>query len=1091
MPYFNESQLEQSIIALLQEQGYDYVKGEEIERDLDEVVLRDDLAQYLHSRYKNDGITDTEVEAAIRVIMQKQGGTLYDENKQTLNLLMDGFSLKREDPAKPNLYICPIAFDETNQKHNIFKVVNQFDIVGQQHRIPDAIIFLNGLPVVVFEFKNALKQNTTIEDAYKQLTIRYRRDIPALFKYTAFIVISDGVNNKFGTLYTPYEFFYAWRKVNAKDKGCDGINSLKTMIAGLFRKDRLIDVIHNFIYFPDTSKDEKKFICRYPQYFAARSLYQNILNHSRLKADGDGKGGTYFGATGCGKSLTMLFLSRLLMKSKALCSPTIILITDRTDLDDQLSRLLLNAKQFVGDSVIEQVESREDMKDKLQGRTSGGVFLTTIQKFSKDINLLSNRANIICISDEAHRSQTSLEEKLEITDKGVKRSYGFAKYLRDSLPNATYVGFTGTPIDATLDVFGGVVDEYSMIEAVEDGITKTIMYEGRASHVFADSELIKQIEAYYDQCAEEGSSEYQIEESKKAMTQMSILLNSPDLIHRLAVDFLQHYERRVEEGSTVKGKAMIVCATREIGFAIYKEIVAMRPEWAEVKICGDGEELTKEEAEKIKPIEKIKLVCIRQKDDAPELYNMLEDDVKTHGRASLDLQFKEEKSNFKIAIVVDMWITGFDVPCLDTMYCYKPLQMHTLIQTVSRVNRNYPGKDKGLIVDYLGIKKKFNQAMKKYANGGQNETPVETIDSAVKLFKDELDLLRRMFNGFDYSKFFTGTPLKQLDILQVSAERIQQTDELEKRFMKHTLIMKSAYNMCNNDERITKEEVNDVHFFSGVRSIIYKTTTDESPDATQMNRHVLKLVNEALISEEVVAINTMRLDNSEQIDLLATQYMEKLKRLPYKNTKVKLMEQLLKRVIDSVKRVNKVKAVSFTERLNTIIDQYNDRSDDIVLADEIVTEVAKQLADLFEEIKKDNVLPNGIPNIEVKAFYDILKSVAERYGFLDEYTEEQYIDLAKDVKEVVDDKTQYIDWDKKADIKAQLKVQIILTLAKHKYPPATRDDVFKAIFEQAENFKKNRDGNEEVSQPIPHRFLYPEYEEGTINMAAEDTIEYK
>ena len=1086
MPYFNESQLELSIITLLQEQGYDYVKGEDIQRDLDEVVLRDDLAQYLRSRYKNDGITDTEVEAAIRVITQKQGGTLYYENKQTLNLLMDGFSLKREDPSKQNLYIYPIAFDEANQKHNIFKVVNQFDIIGLQHRIPDAIIFLNGLPVVVFEFKNALKQNTTIEDAYKQLTIRYRRDIPALFKYTAFIVISDGVNNKFGTLYTPYEFFYAWRKVNAKDKGCDGINSLKTMIAGLFRKERLIDVIHNFVYFPDTSKNEQKFICRYPQYFAARSLYQNILNHSKLNTGGDGKGGTYFGATGCGKSLTMLFLTRLLMKSKALCSPTIILITDRTDLDDQLSRLLLNAKQFVGDSVIEQVESREDLKDKLQGRTSGGVFLTTIQKFSKDINLLSNRANIICISDEAHRSQTSLEEKVEITDKGVKRSYGFAKYLRDSLPNATYVGFTGTPIDATLDVFGAVVDEYSMIEAVEDGITKTIMYEGRASHVFADSELIKQIEAYYDKCAEEGSSEYQIEESKKAMTQMSVLLNSPDLIHRLAVDFLQHYERRVEEGSTVKGKAMIVCATREIAFAIYKEIITMRPEWAEVKICSDGEELTKEEAEKIKPIEKIKMVCIRQKDDAPELYNLLGTDEE---RKKLDLQFKEEKSNFKIAIVVDMWITGFDVPCLDTMYCYKPLQMHTLIQTVSRVNRNYPGKDKGLIVDYLGIKKKFNQAMKRYANGGQNETPVETIDAAVTLFKDELDLLRRMYTGFDYSKFFTGTPLEQLDTLQQAAERMQQTDETEKRFMKHTTIMKSAYNMCNNDERIAKDEVNDVHFFTGVRSVIYKTTTGESPDATQMNKHVLKLVNEALISEEVVAINTMQLDNNEQIDMLATQYMEKLKRLPYQNTKVKLMEQLLKRVIDSVKKVNKVKAVSFTDRLNGIIDKYNDRSDDIVLADEIVTEVAKQLADLFEEIKKDSVLPDGIPNIEVKAFYDILKSVAERYGFLDEYTEEQYIALAKDVKEVVDDKTQYIDWDKKADIKAQLKVQIILTLAKHKYPPATRDDVFKAIFEQAENFKKNRGENQdEVIVPLHHKVISLMVDEGNeLPMAAENS----
>lgn len=1083
---FNESLLEQSVISLLQEQGYDYVKGEEITRDLDDVVLRDDLAAYLHNRYKNDGITDQEVENAIRIITQKQGGTLYAENKHTLNLLMDGFSLKREDPAKQNLYIYPIAFDEANQKHNIFKVVNQFDITEIEHRIPDIIIFVNGLPVVVFELKSATKQDTTIEDAYKQLTIRYRRDIPSLFKYTAFIVVSDGVNSKFGTLYTPYEFFYAWRKVNAKDKACDGINSLKTMIAGMFRKDRLIDVIHNFVYFPDTSKDEKKFICRYPQYFAARSLFQNILNHSKLNAGGDGKGGTYFGATGCGKSLTMLFLSRLLMKSKALCSPTIILITDRTDLDDQLSRLLLNAKQFVGDSVIEQVENREDLKAKLQGRTSGGVFLTTIQKFSKDINLLSNRANIICISDEAHRTQTNLEEKLAITEAGVKRSYGFARYLRDSLPNATYVGFTGTPIDSTMEVFGAVVDEYSMIEAVEDGITKSILYEGRASRVIADGELIKQIEAYYDQCAEEGSSEYQIEESKRAMTQMSILLNSPDLIHRLAVDFVQHYERRVEEGSTVKGKAMIVCATREIGFAIYKEIVAMRPEWAEVRICDDGEELTKEEAEKIKPIEKIKLVCIRQKDDDPELYKLLGTDEE---RKKLDLQFKEEKSNFKIAIVVDMWITGFDVPCLDTMYCFKPLQMHTLIQTISRVNRNYPGKDKGLIVDYLGIKKKFNQAMKKYANGGQNETPVETIDNAVKLFKDELDLLRRMFTGFEYSRFFMGTPLEQLNALQMSAEFIQQTEETEKRFMKHTLIMKLAYNMCNNDERITKEEIDDVHFFTAVRSIIFKTTTGVSPDATQMNRHVLKLVNEALISEEVVAINNLQLNDAKQIDLLASQYMDKLKNLPYKNTKVKLMEQLLKRVIDSVKKVNKVKAISFTERLNEIIDIYNDRSDDIVLADEIVTEVAKQLADLFEEIKKDSVLPDGIPDIEVKAFYDILKSVAEKYGFLDQYTEEQYVEIAQAVKEKVDDSSQFIDWDKRADIKAQLKVQIILTLSKHGYPPATRDEVFKAIFEQAENFKKNRVEKDEYCSKSHVVKLYP-IQEGELPMAAEDNTQY-
>ena len=1051
MPYFTEEKLELSIISLLHEQDYKHFKGEEIERDLDEVVLLDDLRSYLRDRYKHEGITGQEVENAVRYITRREGVSLYEENKHTLSLIMNGFSLKREDPSKSNLYIYPISFDKPNQKYNIYKVVNQFDIIGLEHRIPDAIIFINGLPVVVFEFKNAIKENTTIENAYTQLTVRYRRDIPALFKYTAFIVISDGVNNKFGTLYTQYEHFYAWRKVNAKDKAGDGISSLRTMVEGLFRHDRLLDVIKNFIYFPDTSKDEAKIICRYPQYFAARALYQNILNHSHLRPNGDGKGGIYFGATGCGKSLTMLFLCRLLMRSKELASPTIILITDRTDLDDQLSRLLLNAKQFIGDEMVQQVESREDLKTKLEGRSSGGVFLTTIQKFSKDINCLSQRANIICISDEAHRSQTQLDEKVTITDKGVKRSYGFAKYLRDSLPKATYVGFTGTPIDASIEVFGDIVDEYSMIDAVTDGITKRIVYEGRASKVIIDSQMLKDIEAYYDHCAEEGSTEYQIEASKKAMTQMCVVLNNPDLIKRLADDFVRHYERRVEEGSTVKGKAMIVCADRTIAYSLYKEIIALRPNWAEIKTCSDGETLTKEEAEKIKPIEKIKLVCIRTKDDEDDLYKLLGTD---EDRKKLDIQFKEEKSNFKIAIVVDMWITGFDVPCLDTMYCYKPLQMHTLIQTISRVNRNYPGKDKGLVVDYLGIKKKFNAAMKRYANGEREETPVEVIDNALKLFRDEIDILHRMFNGFDYQPFFTGTPLEQLECLNNAGELMLATEDTEKRFVKHATTMKTAYNMCCNHDSIDRKEVDDVHFFSGVKSVILKLTKGDAPDATQMNKHVLKLVNEALVSEEVIELNNLALDRVEEIDLLATRYLNRLKNLPLKNTKVQLMEQLLKRVIESVRVVNKMKSVDFSERLKEIIKIYNDRSDDLALTDEIVTAVISHLADLFDDIKKDAVLPDGIPDIEVKAFYDILKSVAEQYGFDDQYTEDEYICMAKDVKAVVDDQTNYIDWNKKADIKAQLKVKIILTLAKYKYPPKTpSEDAYKAIFEQAENFK--------------------------------------
>ena len=1052
MALFNEAQLEQSIIQLFLEQGYTYYPGDTITREDDDVLLREDIRDYLAERYKGEDITKDEIDRAIRIMERQEGGSVYDENRDFMELLMNGFSLRREDSTKPNLYIYPISFDDKHSTANRFRIVNQLEIQGLVKRIPDAIVYVNGLPVVVLEFKNAIKENTTIEDAYKQLTIRYRRDIPKLFRYNAFVVISDGVNNKFGSLFADYDFFTSWRKIEPKDRPIDGIPSLKTMVAGLFEHSRFIDVLHNFVFMPDTTKNEMKVVCRYPQYYAARALYKNILKHSRLNADGDGKGGTYFGATGCGKSFTMLFLSRLLMRSKALCSPTILLITDRTDLDDQLSRQVLNAKHFIGDDMIMQVESREHLKELLQGRTSGGVFLTTIQKFSKDIDLLSKRANIICISDEAHRSQVGMDEKVQITEEGVKRTYGFAKYLHDSLPNATYVGFTGTPIDATLQVFGDIVDEYTMIDAVNDGITKKIVYEGRASKVIIDSEKVKEIEDYYNRCADEGSNEYQIEASKKAMTQMEQVLSNPELIHRLATDFILHYERRVEEGSTIEGKAMIVCATREIGYAIYKEIIAMRSDWKDVRQCAEGETLTPEEAEKIKPMEKVKMVFIRQKDDPEELYNLLGTDEE---RKKLDLQFKEPKSNFKIAIVVDMWITGFDVPCLDTMYCYKPLQMHNLVQTVSRVNRNYPGKEKGLIVDYLGIKKNMNAAMRRYANGGQAEIPAELVEQSLKLFRDELDVLGKMFYPYDYSPFWTGTPLEQLETLNQGAEIIQVTEEKEHRFMKHVSIMTSAYKMCHNDDSITNKEINKEHYFAGVRSIIIKLTKGEAPDATKMNKRVLQMVNDSLISEEVEMLHNMVMDNAEEIDLLANSYMARINRLPLKNTKVKLLQQLLKRVIDSVMKVNKAKGVDFTKRLNEIVKKYNDRTDDLVFADEIISDVANQLTELLNKIKNESQLPDGIPDIEVKAFYDILKMVAEKYQFAENFSEEQYKRMAIEIKGIVDDKCQFIDWNKRDDIKAEMKVAIILTLAKEKYPPYTKDEIFKEIFEQAENFKKN------------------------------------
>lgn len=491
MQIFNEHALEMSIMELFQDEEYTYINGESIIRNKSDVLLTDDLRKYLHDRYFSEGITDSEIDGIV-LNLRSISGTIYEANKAVYKLLCDGFILNREDRSQKDLYISLIDFE--TPENNIFKIVNQFEIEGMnnQTRIPDAIIFINGIPIVVFEFKSAVREETTIMDAYTQLTVRYRRDIPELFKYNAFVVISDGANNKYGSFFSPYEFFYTWRKIESSDTELDGINSLLTMVKGMFRKDRLLAIIKDFVYFPDNSDRDVKIVCRYPQFFAATKLLDNIRTH--LRPDGDGKGGTYFGATGCGKSYTMLFLTRMLMKSKALHSPTIVVITDRTDLDDQLSKQFLSSKRYIGDDTVVNIASREKLREELQGRTSGGVYLTTIQKFTEDIKLLTDRSNVICISDEAHRSQVSLDLKLRITTEGVNKTYGFAKYLHDSLPNATYVGFTGTPIDATIEVFGAVVDSYTMTEAVEDGITVNLVYDGRAAKVTLNQAKVREIE---------------------------------------------------------------------------------------------------------------------------------------------------------------------------------------------------------------------------------------------------------------------------------------------------------------------------------------------------------------------------------------------------------------------------------------------------------------------------------------------------------------------------------------------------------------------------------------------------------------------
>jgi len=1069
MSGFTEEKLELAILELLGKEGYPHVYGGTIERATGDVLFRDDLREYLSSRYATDGITEGEIEHIIRRLDSFSAADLYESNKAIMKMVSDGFLLKREDRSRKDLYVELIDYRGiTEHRHpkqgevptvvaedpalynapcNIFKAVNQLEIVGTEKRIPDCIVYINGLPLVVFEFKSAIREEATIHDAYVQLTTRYRRDIPELFKYNAICIISDGVNNKAGSFFADYEFFYAWRKTDGGELiEKDGIDSLYTMVAGLFNQNRLRDIVRNFIYFPDTSSHDVKIVCRYPQYYAARKLYDNIKTHRRPA--GDGKGGTYFGATGCGKSYTMLFLTRLLMKSLDFSNPTIVLITDRTDLDDQLTGQFINAKGFIGDDAVVSVESRAHLRQLLKGRHSGGVFLTTVHKFTEDTKLLTDRANVICISDEAHRSQVNLDQKVRITENGVQRTYGFAKYLHDSLPNATYVGFTGTPIDATLDVFGEVIDAYTMTESVKDEITVRIVYEGRAAKVLLDNSKLQEIETYYARCAEEGASDYAIEESKKANAQMNSILGDPDRLRAVAGDFVKHYEKRVNEGATVKGKAMFVCSSRLIAYELYKEIIALRPEWVEVKACEDGAVLSDKDRREIKPMERIKMVMTRGQDDPKELYDLL--GSKDYHK-ELDRQFKNEKSNFKIAIVVDMWLTGFDVPCLDTLYIDKPVQRHNLIQTISRVNRKYGSKEKGLVVDYIGIKKQMNLALAQYSKA--DSTNIEEIQQSIVVVKDHLDLLARLFHKFDMRPYFAGKPLEQLHCLNMAAEFVQITDKIEKRFMALAKRLKAAYDICCGSDAFTQDERDHIHFYMAVRSIVFKLTKGDAPDLAQMNAKVQEMIKEALQSDGVEEIFKLGKDSAKEVDLFDDEYLAKLEKIKMPNTKIRLLQQLLKRAIEDFRKVNKTKAADFSKMFKALVDKYNERKEQDVLVSNVLEDFTDEIIDLYQALKKEKESFSDLGiDFEEKAFYDILKALAHKYDF--EYPDEKLIPLSKRVKEVVDDKAKYTDWSRRDDIKAELKVDLIILLAEHGYPPVDRDEVYKEIFEQAENFKK-------------------------------------
>ena len=1045
---FTEAELESAIIELFKAQGYEYVYGDEIARKYEDILLEDDLRAYLSERYAEEELTESEVQKIINNIALTSSNPLYAGNKDAFWQINEGFDLVRDDPTKLALHIDYINFEDYSK--NKFKIVNQFWVKGQHLRCPDMLVFINGIPMAIWEFKSAIKEDTTIHDAWAQITQYYTLDIPNALKYCFLSVISDGANTRLGSIFTPYEFYYAWNKANEEDKVSNGISALFTMIKGVFAKDRIISILRDFILYPDNSEKNEVIVCRYPQYFAANKMLENLKEHK--KPIGDGKGGIYFGATGCGKTYTMLFLCRLLAKhyEDTFHNPTMLILVDREDLNDQASKRFENAKRYLADKKVRSIENREDLGKTLSNTESGGVYITTIQKFCEDTGLLSERNNIFCISDEAHRTQLSVGGKIKKTDEGIVNTYGFAQYLRWSFPNATYCGFTGTPIDESIAVFGEIVDSYTMKEASDDGITVRIAYEPRLARVMLSEEDAKEIQKYYDKCAQEGSTQEQIEESEKAMSQVSVILRHPDVLQRLAKDIVEHYEKLCAEKPNIVQKAMIVCADRLLAFRLLQEILSIRKDWGEKRKAENESALTKEELDKLEALPKINLVATQGADDKKKNRALFETCGTSAYRQMLDTQFKNDNSNFKIAIVVDMWITGFDVPSLAVMYINKPLQKHTLIQTISRVNRVFEGKEKGLIVDYIGIKNDMLEAVKKY--GSLQESPIDEISISLGIFRNHLAMIDDLMIGFNAARYYVGEPLERLYCLNDAAEYVQYDKEMQTRFMGLSKRLKGAYQIVFPTGELSDAEVAKAQFYLAIRSIIYKQTIGDAPDAEIMNKVVEEMVRKAITCTGVENI----FDDNNSIDLFSEDFLKELDKVKMPITKFNALIKLLRKAIASYGRTNKVKALEFDERLKRVVEAYNNR-DMIVYTSEVVADfmddLCDKIMDIFKDLKDDksSFEKMGI-SFEEKVFYDILVRVRDTHGF--EYADEKCLELARKMKPIVDDKIQYANWSTHATIRSKLARDLIVLLVNNGYPPDSSAEATDKVIAQVENFKK-------------------------------------
>ena len=1029
--FFREEDYEKSLIELFQNDlEYEYVYGPDIERDFYSPFYEEVLIESLYRI--NHGATNDAIQDALFKLKNFENGELVQKNAVFMDYLQNGIPVRYFVDGEERSSIVYLV-DYKNPENNSFVVANQWTFIENSNKRPDLILFLNGLPIVLMELKSPSREETDASEAYRQLR-NYMQEIPSMFIYNAICVMSDQLISKAGTITSGEDRFMEWK---TKDGNYENTQyaQFDTFFEGIFQKERLLDIIKNFICFSNEGINSYKILAGYHQYFAVKKAIEST-KHATVT---DGKGGVFWHTQGSGKSLSMVFYAHLLQE--VLDSPTIVVLTDRNDLDDQLYSQFVKCKDFLRQEPL-QAESRENLKTLLAGRQANGIIFTTMQKFEESDEPLSERHNIIVMADEAHRGQYGLAEKIKITknesgEEVAKRVIGTARLIRNTLPNATYIGFTGTPISSkdrsTREVFGDYIDIYDMTQSVEDGATRPVYYESRVIRLNLDQSTLRLIDAEYDLMSLNADSEV-IEKSKHELGQMEAILGNDNTLDSLVHDILDHYENNREYLLT--GKAMIVAYSRSIAMKIYKRILELRPNWEE----------------------KVAVVMTSGNNDPEEWRQIIGN---KHHKNELAKKFKDNNSPLKIAIVVDMWLTGFDVPSLATMYIYKPMTGHNLMQAIARVNRVFRDKEGGLIVDYVGIATALKQAMNDYTSRDKKnygDTDVSMV--AYPKFLEKLSICRDIFHGYDYSKFKSGTDLERAKTISGAVNFIMDKERAEDKevFVKESLMLHQALSLCSS--LVNEDDRFEAAFFEAVRVLVLRLTNTgvgKKISLPEMNARINELLKHSIKSDGVINLFS---DIKEEFSLFDPKFLQDVANMKEKNLAIELLKRLISNQVSVYRRTNVVKSEKFSEIMQRSLNAY---LNGMLTNEEVIAEMlklAKQIAADREEGEKLGLTADEL------AFYDAL---VKPQAIKDFYENEELISITKELAETLR-KNRTIDWQKRESARAKMRMIIKKLLKKHKYPPEGMDDAVQTVITQCELWTDNYDMEEEhkvYSYPMP------------------------